>query len=229
MLNNNTGSNFHGMKLSRHPIAWVSQVLAPWIHNNAQLEMSRYQYVPQSFNDYRSTYRVPIAQINESSLLDMLMSLEPETELAVHSRVIVNGQYYHIPMIDFGSKGSTPSASETIKELCKYWSMSFSLYESGRSFHGYGNRLLTNEQWLQFMGSLLLLNKPSGYKLIDERWVGHRIMGGYSALRWSKNTSHYKRFPVHCGFVNADSFQMQETAINSTILPSPNSIGPTIF
>lgn len=226
MLNNHTSSNFHGMKLSRHPVAWVSQVLAPWINSNAQLEMSRYQYVPQSFNDYRSTYRIPVEQINENSLLEMLMSLEPETELAVHSRVVVNNEYYHIPMIDFGSKGSTPSASEAIKELCRYWNMGFSLYESGRSFHGYGNGLLTNDQWLQFMGSLLLLNKPSGYKLIDERWVGHRIMGGYSALRWSKNTSHYKRFPVHCGFVNADSFQIQETDINPPTPTPSRFMGP---
>ncbi|ELI0634365.1 MULTISPECIES: primase 1D-like protein [Vibrio harveyi group] len=226
MLDNHAGNNFHGMKLSRHPVAWVAQVLAPWIDSNAQLEMSRYQYVPQSFNDHRSTFLVPIAQVNESALLEMLMSLDSGSELAVHSKVFVNNECYHIPMIDFGSKGSTPSASEAIKELCRYWNMGFNLYESGRSFHGYGNRLLTNDQWLQFMGSLLLLNKPSGYKLIDERWVGHRIMAGYSALRWSKNTSHYKRFPVHCGFVNAEAFQVQETDINS-IIPTPTrSIGP---
>ncbi|KQA15673.1 primase 1D-like protein [Vibrio cholerae] len=220
MLNSNTG-HIPKMKLSRHPVTWVAQILAPW--QNGQVEMSRYQYVPQSFNDYRSTFFIPVSHINENSLLEMLITLEPDYELAMHSKVLIGSEHYHIPMIDFGSKGSSPAASETIKELCRYWNMTFSIYESGRSFHAYGDRLLTQEQWLQFMGSLLLLNKPSGYKLIDERWVGHRIMAGYSALRWSKNTSHYKRFPTHCGFVNGDNFNVSETGI----APSPPSLPTT--
>ena len=219
MLSNNTG-HIPGMKLSRHPVTWVAQILAPWLNTNAQIEMSRYQYVPQSFNDYRSTFLIPVFNLNENTLLEMLMTLDSEHELAMHSRVLIGTEYYHVPMIDFGSKGTAPAASEAIKELCRYWNMTLSIYESGRSFHAYGDRLLTQEQWLQFMGSLLLLNKPSGYKLIDERWVGHRIMGGYSALRWSKNTSHYKRFPIHCGFVNGDSFNVSETGI----IPPPPSL-----
>lgn len=209
MLINNSG-HIAGVKLSRHPVTWIAQTLAAWRDSNAYVEMSKYQYVPQSFNDYRSTFFLPVSNVNENSLLELLMTLEADQELAMHSKVQIGSESYHIPMIDFGSKGTSPAASETIKELCRYWNMAFSIYESGRSFHAYGNRLLTEEQWLQFMGSLLLLNKPSGYKLIDERWVGHRIMGGYSALRWSKNTSHYKRFPTHCGFVNGDSFNVNE-------------------
>ncbi|MCC4782124.1 hypothetical protein L8S13_13830 [Vibrio lentus] len=220
MLNSN---NIHGMKLSRHPIAWVSQMLAPWLNSQAQVIMSKYHYIPQSFNDYRFEFPLQINQINENSLLEMLISLEPEYELAMHSKVVIGNEFFHLPMIDFGSKGSSPAASETIKELCRHWNMSFNIYESGRSFHAYGNRLLTHDQWLQFMGSLLLLNKPSGYKLIDERWVGHRIMGGYSALRWSKNTSHYKRFPAYCGYVTGDHFVINETdAMPPPPPPLPN-------
>ncbi|WP_025821456.1 primase 1D-like protein [Shewanella marina] len=213
-MSNSHINSVHGMKLNRHPIAWVSQILSPWALSHAHLYMSKYHYVPQSFHDYRAIFTLPISDITERSLLEMLVSLESEYELAVHSKVTIGNESYHLPMIDFGSKGNSPSASESIKELCRYWNMNFSIYESGRSFHAYGNRLLTHDQWLQFMGSLLLLNKPSGYKLIDERWVGHRIMAGYSALRWSKNTSHYKRFPTHCGFVNGDTFNISE--MNST-------------
>lgn len=201
------------MKLSRHPVAWVAQVLTPWINSQAEVHMSKYHYVPQSFNDYRFEFSLPIRQLTENTLLEMLISLEPEYELAMHSKITIGNNFYHLPMIDFGSKGSSPTASETIKELCRHWNIGFNIYESGRSFHAYGNRLLTHEEWLQFMGSLLLLNKPSGYKLIDERWVGHRIMGGYSALRWSKNTSHYKKFPTYCGYVSGEHFVINEAAI----------------
>lgn len=220
-MSNPNSTNYFGMKLSRHPVTWVAHVLAPWLNSRAQMCMSKYHYVPQSFNDYRYEFLLPISQINENVLLDMLLSLEPEYELAMHSKIIVGNTIYHFPMIDFGSKGSSPTASETIRELCRYWNMGFNIYESGRSFHAYGNRLLSHEEWLQFMGSLLLLNKPSGYKLIDERWVGHRIMGGYSALRWSKNTSHYKRFPTYCGYVSGEHFVINE----SGILPPPSSSG----
>lgn len=212
-MSNFNSTNLHGMRLNRHPIAWVSQLLMSTNNTNGQVQMSKYQYVPQTLNDYRFEFLLPFYMLNENNLIEMLLSLEPENELALHSKVLINGMVYHIPMIDFGSKGASPSASETLKELCRYWNLSFNIYESGRSFHAYGNRLLTHEQWLQFMGSLLLLNKPSGYKLIDERWVGHRIMGGYSALRWSKNTSHYKKFPTYCGYVSGDNFMLNEDAI----------------
>ncbi|EOD4079949.1 hypothetical protein ACOHX9_000714 [Yersinia enterocolitica] len=218
----NINSSIHGMKLSRHPVAWVAQILAPWINYRAEVQMSKYHYVPQSFNDSRYEFWVPVPQLNENTLLNMLMSLEPECELAMHSKVVIDNNSFHIPMIDFGSKGSSPAASETLKELCRYWNMGFNIYESGRSFHAYGNRLLTHAEWLQFMGSLLLLNRPSGYKLIDERWVGHRIMGGYSALRWSKNTSHYKRFPTHCGYLSGDQFMINTTENFISPPPLPN-------
>ncbi|MBG3014551.1 hypothetical protein [Proteus faecis] len=208
MSNHNTTS-MHGMKIDRHPIVWVAQVLSPWANGNGRVHMSQYNYVPQSFNDYRFEFYLPIINLNENTLVDILISMDKGMELAMHSKIILDGNVYHFPMIDFGTKCTNPVASETIKELCRYWNMAFNIYASGRSFHAYGNRLLTQDEWLQFMGSLLLLNKPSGYKLIDERWVGHRIMGGYSALRWSKNTSHYKKFPTHCGFVSGDDFVIE--------------------
>jgi hypothetical protein len=218
-MSNFSSSSIHRMKLRRHPVVCVAQILAPWFNSKAEVQMSKYNYVPQSFQDHRSEFSLQVNLLNENKLLAMLTSLEPEYELAMHSKIIIDNNVYHIPMIDFGSKGTSPAASETIKELCRHWNIGFNIFESGRSFHAYGNRLLTNEQWIQFMGSLLLLNKPSGYKLIDERWIGHRIMAGYSALRWSKNTSQYKKFPTYCGFVSGEYFSVNETEV-AAFLPS---------
>ncbi|WP_311755490.1 primase 1D-like protein [Proteus terrae] len=223
MLNNNSNYMYR-MKLNRHPIIWTTQVLFPWLHNQAIVEMSKYYYVPQSFNDYRFEFQLPLHELNENNLFNMLLSLEPDYELALHSKIIINNKIFHLPMIDLGLKSSISVASEPIKELCRYWNIGFNIYESGRSFHAYGNRLLTQEEWLQFMGSLLLLNKPSGYKLVDERWIGHRIMAGYSALRWSKNTSHYKKYPTHCGYVSGDDFVVSPD--RAVLLPPPHLRGP---
>lgn len=207
-------NNSHlGIKMGRHPFQWVAVLLQHYINSNqllasSSIELSRYHYIPQSFQDYRETMHLAVSELNEDVFLQMIMNLPQDFELAFHSRVITMGQLYHIPMIDFGHKGSSPVESQLLKEFSSYWRMNFNIYNSGRSYHAYGNRLLTTQEWYQFMGSLLLLNKPSGFKLIDERWIGHRIMGGYSALRWSKNTSHYKKFPTYCGYLNGSELNL---------------------
>lgn len=207
MSNNYPYNTQLGIKMGRHPFQWVALLLRNYINTNpvwasSNIELSRYHYIPQSFQDYRETIHLAISELNENIFLQMIMELPQDFELAINSRVITMGQVYHIPMIDFGYKGSSPLESQLLKEFSSYWRMNFNIYDSGRSYHAYGDRLLTTQEWYQFMGSLLLLNKPSGFKLIDERWVGHRIVGGYSALRWSKNTSHYKKFPTYCGYLN---------------------------
>lgn len=68
-------------------------------------------------------------------------------------------------------------------------------YESGRSFHGYGTTLISNEEWIQLMGRLLLVNQPQQHPIVDSRWIGHRLIAGYSALRWTKNTDDYIQVP----------------------------------
>ena len=218
MFSNDHNGITHRMKLSRHPICWVKEVLNGYLNCSIHLNLSRYSYEPQSFRDERQELSISASELTESYLLAELINLESDCELAFHSKLYLNSTVMHLPMIDFGSKGAEPSASGVLKELCNYWGMGFNIFSSGRSYHAYGNKLLDHQQWLQFMGSLLLLNKPSGYKLIDERWVGHRIMGGYSALRWSKNTSHYKKFPTHCGFVSGTDFFVGDK------LPPPPSI-----
>jgi hypothetical protein len=67
------------------------------------------------------------------------------------------------------------------------------LFASGRSYHLYLGALFLREEWVKFMGRLLLLNPRRGPLLTDPRWIGHRLMGGYGALRWSANTSPYSK------------------------------------
>ncbi|MHB1292207.1 MAG: primase 1D-like protein [Sulfuricella sp.] len=31
---------------------------------------------------------------------------------------------------------------------------------------------------------------------VDPRWVGHRLISGYAALRWTKNTEQYLNTPT---------------------------------
>ncbi|WFX95302.1 hypothetical protein [Citrobacter braakii] len=204
------------IKINRHPIFWVADLLHQYMYNNvltrnARLEFSKYKYIPQSYYDERIVFTLPIVDLNKSSLFDLLMDLEDDEELALHSTVFDIGSAFHMPLIDFGGKDSR-LFEPTLKEFCSYWGLEFQAYSSGRSYHAYGNRLLSQNEWISFMGSLLLLNMPGSSKIIDDRWVGHRILAGYSSLRWSKNTSKYKKYPTHIGYFNEQGFYDELTS-----------------
>ncbi|EML4355582.1 hypothetical protein ACQYD9_002831 [Enterobacter hormaechei] len=205
-------SSYHysHMKINRHPILWVCDLLKSYYEMNVltsstTLSFSRYRYYPQSFKDEREVFELPLYNLDKSSLLDMLMDLDDSQELSLNSNIQTTNSRLHLPLIDFGGKENKLIES-TFKEFCALWGMTFQIYSSGRSYHAYGNRLLNESDWIRFMGSLLLINIPGSSKIIDDRWVGHRILAGYSSLRWSKNTSHYKKYPTHIGVLNSNGF-----------------------
>lgn len=193
----------------RHPVFWVRHVLSNYIENgiitnNSVLNLSRYRYSPQSFIDERNIFSVQLWYLTNSFVIDAINNLKSGEELAFHSQIFDFGKQYHFPLIDFGNVDRNIIDSSALREFSSYWKINFNIYNSGRSYHAYGDRLVGNDEWIKIMGSLLLLNKPSGFKLIDERWIGHRIMAGYSALRWSSNTTYYKRVPEYVGYLNPD-------------------------
>lgn len=206
-MNNN---HYSHMKINRHPILWVYDLLSLYRRWNVLspysiVNFSRYRYFPHSFKDEREIFEVPLVNLDKSSLLDMLIDLDDGQELSLNSNIQSSHYKYHLPLIDFGGKDSKVIET-TLKEFCSYWDMHFQIYSSGRSYHAYGSKLLNESDWIKFMGSLLLLNVPGSSKIIDDRWVGHRILAGYSSLRWSKNTSQYKKYPTHIGVLNAGGF-----------------------
>lgn len=205
--------------LSRHPIYWITKVVKnslPPLYQSVDLCFSYYRYTPRSYLDDRVEFTVPIEAVNESYLLNLLDKLDSDQELAFHSKVILGGgKIMHLPMIDLGLRKFDKSAISALNKFQSYNKNIFALFDSGRSFHLYGSHLLEEKQWSNFMGELLLLNEPSGQKLIDTRWIGHRLIAGYSALRLSCNTSHYKAFPTFLGYL--EEVTNQGTSIDSIV------------
>lgn len=198
--------------IQKHPFSWVKNVIdfnikGNYISPDVSLQFSKYKYTPQSFSDERSNLILPFNQFNEKRLYDIIEDMDENEELAFHSLIQEFGGSYHFPLIDFGKVDRGIIDANPLRELSDHWGMSFYVYSSGRSFHAYGNRLIKSSEWVAFMGSLLLLNKPSGFKLIDERWIGHRLMAGYGALRWSNNTSHYKKNPTFVGLLSSSGLE----------------------
>lgn len=188
------------IKINKHPVSFIDHLEIP---EHATLTFSDYLYDKQSFQDVRSQFHFEKNELNENWLLNHIFSMNPLFELALHSSFEVNGEIFHIPMIDFTAKRTEQSSLLALRKLSEYWKTDFLIFFSGRSFHAYGVRPITNADWVKFMGSLLLLNiRGTTNKLIDTRWVGHRILAGFAALRWSKNTSHYKGFPTFQGYLS---------------------------
>lgn len=160
------------------------------------LYFSYYFYRPQSLVDERSIFAISRESFLDSIHISNLVKNCPtDRDFAFHSYLdCFDGTKRHIPMVDM----STASRAHLLKlksflDLETYYG--FVWFESGRSFHGYGSRLINNNEWISHMGQLLLSNQKDLKPTVDPRWIGHRLIAGYSALRWSRNTEHYIKLP----------------------------------
>lgn len=181
-----------------HPIALLPVFSAG---SPVEFEFSKYVYVPQAIAESRTPFRARFSEaqgvFNEQQRL--LSALE---EIAFHSCVFFpeGKKRAHVPMIDMGCEKIEPHLPELKKAFSDFGIDRFTVFHSGRSFHIYGHRLLADDhELIRFMGRVLLLNLPRQERVIDERWVGHRLMAGYLTLRWTKNNPHYKSAPVKYG------------------------------
>ena len=179
----------------KHP-ARIIGLLQDRYGEDITFEFSRYIHSPQQLFDKRETFELVGQEVSGSQVMKIIQSLSADEELAMHSRVRRRGRNYHIPMIDFVSNDWT---RELESEIRKYTPRNIyrqlQIFSSGRSYHAYGICLLEPREWLDFMGRLLLINPPTSPEFVDTRWVGHRLIGGFSSLRWSCNTSQYKKYP----------------------------------
>lgn len=178
---------------SSHPAHYLAPLLTD---PGNRFTLSRYQYQPDTLADTREQVSFaggPDALARLAALLD---SLPAGFELALSSQVEVANQVWHLPLIDFALPAWTHEASERLaRYLPPEVAATFALYASGRSFHGYALYLLTQEEWQRMMACLLLVNPPAGPAIVDTRWIGHRLLAGYGALRWSCQTAQYLQHP----------------------------------
>ena len=124
---------------------------------------SKYIYIPDSIDDERKHFIIKGDEFTKERIESEIASLNKGEELAFHSTIEINGKTYHFPFIDFSIsiddwnfdrdfirlKRTIPKAHEII------------LFNSGRSLHGYSLKLLTQKEWIDFMGRLLLVDLPN--------------------------------------------------------------------
>jgi len=135
-----------------------------------------------------------IQELSYDSLINIQDSLKEGYELAINSLITINERNFHIPFVDFSSEDENAQFLRSTSDLIKKCKSDLYLLKSGHSFHGYFDLLLSEENWISYLGNLLLMNKPNA-NIVDSRWIGHSLQQGYSALRISFKTKAYKQFP----------------------------------
>lgn len=174
-----------------HPY-WHVRSLVKQRPEIASLSLSFYEYHPQTVDDMRTAWTMLREDFVDPLIMSEFVDSAPKNqECALHSIVkLVDGEVRHLVMVDMAT--SAKAHLEKLRAVMgNHLFATMAWYDSGRSFHGYGEDLLTEREWFRFMGLLLLANKPKLEPTVDPRWIGHRLLAGYSALRWTKNTKHY--------------------------------------
>lgn len=89
------------------------------------------------------------------------------------------GVTLHIPMLDFHCRPS-PTNLRLVAAVVRSLGGSGYVVLSGRSYHYWGRRLLTDSGLIEFLGSALLYSPVT-----DRRWIAHQLIERRCALRIS--------------------------------------------
>jgi hypothetical protein len=109
-------------------------------------------------------------------------------------------------MIDFVGSPAVSVLEDLSRTLATEFSIDcrLAVFETGRSFHGYMPAVIEESVWPKYLGRLLTSNETDRTPIIDTRWIGHALVRGFSALRWSHNTSRYLQMPHVAMFIDTN-------------------------
>lgn len=174
-----------------NPIDYFEELLSA-LAIEGTCSLGVYRYHPQSVSEERTDHEASTVALRDQ-FTGLLAATDGRTEIAINSRILVapDNREVHVPLVDFTEPERVPVQVAAEALVTEYRTQSAALFSSGRSFHLYLGAPLSKAEWVRFMGRILLLNLPGRPQLVDARWVGHRLLAGYSSLRWSARTPPY--------------------------------------
>lgn len=192
------------MVTGTHPIELLS-IYRTQTSLEAEVEFGLYVHTPGCIQDRREIVRVPIGMAREWFYSHMLEAERAGKEIALQSRVyFTDGSIHHIPMCDLTGKRGRPE----IKRVCDAMKLfdvdTGYIFNSGRSYHVYGDKLIPESAFVPLSAALLLTNETRRRPTVDERWVAHRLLAGYYALRLTRVHKHYRRGPQFMYEINGE-------------------------
>ncbi len=143
---------------------------------------------------FAQTHEVPAASMEVRSE-ELVRSLPPEHELALVGRVRrgPNPKAFFVQMD--GRTSSLSLFEEYLLSFQQTYQRPLHIFDSGRSFHVYGDALITESEMVALYGEMLLAAMPAS-SIVDIRWIGHGLKKGFSALRITANSSRHTHAPL---------------------------------
>lgn len=102
-----------------------------------------------------------------------------EIKIARSFEEYYSSHFHHIPMMDFRCQKSRENLSRIKKLLETIGEKEGVILDSGRSYHYLGVNPISEKDWLIFLGKCMLS------ELVDQRYIGHRLIDLCGILRIS--------------------------------------------
>ena len=130
--------------------------------------------------------------LNSKKVNQIIESLPKGAQLGIYSRVkTIDNKYYYLPMVDFSCKKSIKYINLIIERFKKEDIKHGWIVETAKSYHYYGEELLTYRQWIEFYGkclcSSIVHTRKNIEQLADTRYIGHTLRRGGAVLRFTTN------------------------------------------
>jgi hypothetical protein len=128
--------------------------------------------------DWERSFILRRQEILDGGISSLIPNIHATEGLALCSQVrTLDGHSAHIPMLDFAC-ARTDSNLATISAMLEAIGQRGVVVYSGNSYHFVGATLLSNDEWVRFMGRALLLAP-----FVDARFIAHRLLDGECCLR----------------------------------------------
>ncbi len=131
------------------------------------------------YNKDVKEYWLEKSEFLRQSVKDLELACKEKEVFSVASLVEANNKsYLHLPLMNLH-----PRSGVTVKELIIYLKDISSnrkgvLLRTGRYFHYIGYYLLTNEEWITFLGKML-----APFIFVNPGYIGYSLLRGYCCIR----------------------------------------------
>ena len=138
-------------------------------------------------DDIISSDRITLWIENEEFAMNSLVEVKVDTE----NRVM------HVPMIDFEINTSISEAIDALNYIQNEFldmpkSAKIFLLKTDSSYHAYFDLLMEEDEYMSFLNAIKIAHEKTK---VDTFWATACLKRGYSCLRWTANSEHYKSAP----------------------------------
>lgn len=150
--------------------------------------LQQYVYMPREQSDQETVWLTRDEFLHGQKVREIIEGLPEDVQMVVFSKVLLqDGKSVHIQMMDFNLQKNEQGLNLVVERLKKVGVCSGWVLESGDSYHFYGSQLLSENEWVNFMGDCLLTSVVHGKdnieQVADPRYIGHSLKRGGNALR----------------------------------------------